>query len=146
MYKDFYEAFWYINSLIFFGTPLEIKEFKDNLELVSPDWMRDSVVHVVKVNPLTSSIDDDDQKNTKVRFWLEVGHRISFERFQKQGSSLWHDFMWDSEGDSFEEAVINLANIIEESIAKVKQGDKNWVEFFKERFDPIVLEYHGINL
>ena len=51
---------------------------------------------VVKVNPETNEIDDDDTKNIKVQVWLEH----------------YHDFDLNCGGDTFEEAIIALAGLV----------------------------------
>ena len=60
---------------------------------------------VVKVNPETNAIDDDDTKNTKVQVWLE--HGAYDEEY-----THYHDFDLDCGGDTFEEAIIALAGLV----------------------------------
>ena len=60
---------------------------------------------VVKVNPYTNAIDDDDTKNTKVRIWLEHGGYDEEYGFV-------HDIDLDCGGDTFEEAIIELAKLV----------------------------------
>ena len=59
---------------------------------------------VVKVNPQTNEIDDDPSKNTKVQVWLEHGPYEGFEHT--------HDINLDCGGDTFEEAIIRLAELV----------------------------------
>ncbi len=60
---------------------------------------------VVKVNPETNEVDDDDTKNTKVQVWLEHGG------YDDEGCHM-HDFDLDCGGDTFEEAIIELATLV----------------------------------
>lgn len=64
---------------------------------------------VVKVNPETNEIDDDCSKNTKVQVWLEHG---PWERQLNGFPEHTHDWDLDCGGDTFEEAIINLANLV----------------------------------
>ena len=62
-------------------------------------------VEVVKVNPVTNEIDDDATKNTKVQVWLECGTYV-------ETNGLIHDIDLDCGGDTFEEAIIELAKLV----------------------------------
>lgn len=59
--------------------------------------------HVTKVNPETNKLDDDMAKNTKVQVWLEcfVGNHGEI-----------HDTDLDCGGDTFEEAIVELAKLV----------------------------------
>jgi len=63
-------------------------------------------IMVVKVNPLTNEVDDDQTKNTKTQVWLEVG----------PWSEQYHTHDWDLDcgGDTFEEAIIKLADLVKQ--------------------------------
>lgn len=62
---------------------------------------------VVKVNPETNTIDDDTTKNTKVQVWLEHGG------YDEEWGSTTHDFDLDCGGDTFEEAIVELAKLVQ---------------------------------
>lgn len=71
-------------------------------------------IDIVKVNPETGEIDDDPTKNTKVQVWLEAGPYEDLgitdgygEPTSVKGFS--HDVELDSGGDTFEDAIIELA-------------------------------------
>lgn len=66
---------------------------------------------VVKVNPETNEIDDDATKNTKVQVWLEHGD------YDKEWGSTTHDIRLDCVGDTFEEAIIELARLVKKYYA-----------------------------
>lgn len=69
-------------------------------------------IMVVKVNPETKRIDDDDAKNTLTQVWLEYGP------YEMEGDSIRtapsHDPELDSGRDTFEEAIIELAQLVKE--------------------------------
>ena len=66
---------------------------------------------VVKVNPETMEIDDDSTKNTKVQVWLEHG---PYEKVEDLFPQHTHDWELDCGGDTFEEAIIELAKLVKE--------------------------------
>lgn len=63
-------------------------------------------IHVTKVNPVTNELDDDKTKNTKVQVWLEC-----FPDNPKI-DGRYHDIDLDCGGDTFEEAIIELAKLV----------------------------------
>lgn len=64
---------------------------------------------VVKVDPDTNAINyKNSSKNTKVQVWLEHGP------FDKEWGACTHDIDLDCGGDSFEEAIIKLAELVKE--------------------------------
>ena len=77
-----YDAFWYLVE----------KEYYNGLS-----------IEIVKVNPKTKRVDKDRSKNTLVQYWLETG------LFDKEEGIFEHDYELDDGGDTFEEAIIRLA-------------------------------------
>ena len=65
---------------------------------------------VVKVNPDTNEIDDDNSKNTKIQVWLEHGPWESQPNSFPQHT---HDWDLDCGGDTFEDAIIELAKLVQ---------------------------------
>ena len=63
-------------------------------------------IMVVKVNPDIGMVDDDESKNTKVEVWLEVGPYGEPYNI--------HDWDLDCGGDTFEEAIIKLADLVKQ--------------------------------
>lgn len=61
-------------------------------------------IEVVKINPETKMIDDNELLNTRTEIWLECGP------YQKD--CLTHDLDLDCGGFTFEEAIIKLANLV----------------------------------
>ena len=88
---DFYEAYHYLdNHIIFQG-----------------NFTKCLYIEVVKVNPLTKEVDDDKTKNTLTNIWIECGpYKEQYET---------HDISLDCGGDTFEEAIIKLANLVKDS-------------------------------
>ena len=76
-------------------------------------------IEMVKVNPETNSIDDDKSLNTKTQFWLESGEPYTYadegiiltpdDDFEEVRFNS-HNPAYDSGGDTFEEAIIDMAN------------------------------------
>ena len=67
-------------------------------------------IYVTKVNPKTKRIDDNEKLNTKVEVWLECGKYL-FDEHRKEYLPC-HDIDLDCGGDTFEEAIIKLANLV----------------------------------
>lgn len=63
-------------------------------------------IHVTKVNPMTDEIDDDENKNTKVVVWLEC-----FPDDENMNGRF-HDMDLDCGGDTFEDAIVELATLV----------------------------------
>ena len=64
-------------------------------------------IDVVKVNPLNKTIEDDKSLNTETNVWLECGQYSKYTR--------WHDMELDCGGVTFEEAIIELANLVQKN-------------------------------
>ena len=72
-------------------------------------------VDVVKTNPDTRCIDDDFSKNTFTQVWLECS---VYDSDLDASFPLAHDYELDCGGDSFEDALVKLAELVLE-----KYGD-----------------------
>jgi len=95
-FKDFFEAWNFLE---------DHRIFKDKNEISS--FIRRCLdIEVVKVDPISDSIDDDESKNTATRVWLECGEYN--ENYYN------HDIGLDCGGRTFEEAIIELANLVSE--------------------------------
>ena len=68
-------------------------------------------IRPVYVNPKTKSVDEDETKNTKLQIWLEHGpyEKIPDLNNEEQPS---HDRKLDCGADTFEEAIIKLAELV----------------------------------
>lgn len=65
-------------------------------------------IAVAKVNPKTMEVDDDFSKNTKVQIWLEHGE------YEKEYNMCRHNIDLDCGGDTYEEAIIEMARLVKE--------------------------------
>ena len=103
MMDEFYDAWMFLC-----GHPIFVN--KDDPTHDASEWYftRNLDIEVVKVNPETDEIDDIKTKNTKTSVWLECGTNKD------------HDIDLDCGGDTFEEAIIKLAELV-----KRKYGDYN---------------------
>lgn len=79
------------------------------------------MINVVKVNPVTQEIDDNEEKNTLVQVWIETGAWHMPEDYPEE--DRWqiskdgiqnHDYDLDCGGNSFEDAIIELAKLVKE--------------------------------
>lgn len=117
IFTDFYEAWWWLQAHPAFYHPIlstpgnECQYFQNALDI---DFQ--------KVNPATNRIDDDITKNIKIECWLECGG-FFIEDNGKIGH--YHDPDLDCGGDTFEKAIVELAN-------KVSHYYSNTGEKFKE--------------
>lgn len=89
---DFYESWRFL---------AEHKIFNDSFEY-DRLW-----IHPTKINPTTNELDDDITKNTKIQIWLEC-----FPDNSEMISGQFHDTDLDCGGDTFEEAIIQLAKLV----------------------------------
>ncbi|MFI3326777.1 MAG: hypothetical protein R3Y35_11490 [Clostridia bacterium] len=92
-FTDFYEAFKFLSK-----HPVFRGHFLEQLD-----------IEVVKVNPETKSIDSPPSKNTATRVWLECGHLAESDM---EPDVKYHDYELDCGGDTFEEALIELAGYV----------------------------------
>jgi len=113
--ERFYEAWQYLDSHPIF----EVGQLESSNGTLVPTHRFDMSLktEVVKVNPETDEIDDDSSKNTKVQVWLEAGPYGDLgitdgydEPTGTKGFS--NDVDLDSGGDTFEDAIIELAGLV----------------------------------
>lgn len=97
---DFYEAYTYL----------------ENHETVKYDginyFYKCLDVAVVKVNPNTMAIDDNDELNTKTQVWLEFG-KAFYDNETFNCVMTTHDIDFDCGDDTFEEVIIELAELVQ---------------------------------
>lgn len=93
----------------------ESYDYLSNLEIVyykkSNQFKKCLDIDVVKVNPDTLEIDENEKLNTKVQVWLEFGGITKDEHL---GLIPQHDIDLDCGADTFEEAIIELARLCKE--------------------------------
>lgn len=110
MFADFHKAWWFL-----YEHPL----FKDEYD--SSGFERCLDIYVAKVNPETCEMEIDKKlryKNTKTEVWLEIG--------QYDKNCNWHDTELDCGGDTYEEAIIILANNVYDKYGKGKKEKRSW--------------------
>lgn len=95
---DFYTAYTYLEDHDIFKDDRGYSRFQDCLD-----------IDVVKLNPETECIEPNPILNTETNVWLECGPYLPTED-NKRG--LTHDIDLDSGGKTFEEAIIELANLV----------------------------------
>lgn len=104
------------------GKPRDAEYERAYKELAVADHWRGQFINnldifYAMVNPVTKRIEKDTSKNTKIEVWLETGPAY-FDEHTNQYRSNMHDTRLDCGGDTFEEALIKLANSVKE-----KYGD-----------------------
>lgn len=97
-FTDFYEAFHFLRTHKMVEN-IGVDGFKNNHFNECLD------VSVVKVNPETDAIEINDNLNTKTQVWLEFG--------PMNGLIPEHDTDLDCGADTYEEAIIKLANLVD---------------------------------
>jgi hypothetical protein len=103
MFTDFYEAWCYlVNHRIYKDKKYGFDHFQRHC----------LDINIVKVNPKNDTIEYDDILNTKTQVWLESGMYVDND---KQGM---HDIDLDCGADTFEDAIIELANLVYEKYDK----------------------------
>jgi hypothetical protein len=113
--NQFYDAFWWLfeHPLFKYKGKLTRSCFPDSLNITTQ-----------KVNPETRRIEDDKSLNTHVEIWIEVtsyeeGSKDDFLYDEWRGIPC-HDWELDCGGDTFEDAIVELARLVKE-----KYGDSN---------------------
>ena len=101
-FQDFFEAYSFLQDHYIF----EDKRLGRHITNFDEAYN----IMVVKVNPRTNTVDDDEALNTETRVWIECGGY--FEEDGYKGFN--HDIDLDTGGRTFEEAIINLANLVKE--------------------------------
>jgi hypothetical protein len=97
-FTDFYTAWEFIRNH-------KISRFQEELWSNFPNCLE---IEVVKVNPKTKEIDDDESLNTETNVWLEFCNDI---REPKSFVSC-HWTELDCGAETFEKAIIKMANLV----------------------------------
>lgn len=111
--EKFYESWNFLNEHRYFHSdPLDrFSCFQTNLDIM-----------VVKVNPENLTIEDEKLKNTKTQIWLETGEWTDDDKNPFE-SLRTHDPILDCGGDTFEDAIIELAQLVQ-----IHYGDGKYTE------------------
>ena len=109
-FSDFYEAFNFLRNHKL--CECEIDQGNRRKSVVNY-FDRCLSISVVKINPETGEIDANMSNNTKTEVWLEFG-RAFIDYSITDDVMFEHDYRLDCEGDTFEEAIIKLANLVDQ--------------------------------
>ena len=109
-FSDFYEAFNFLRNHKL--CECEIDQGNRRKSVVNY-FDRCLSISVVKINPETDEIDANMSNNTKTEVWLEFG-RAFIDHSITDDVMFEHDYRLDCEGDTFEEAIIKLANLVDQ--------------------------------
>jgi hypothetical protein len=108
--QNFYEAFKFLEGHhMFFNPETHISEFEHQLS-----------IDVVLVNPENKRIEDDVKLNTLPQVWLEASVFEDDPKDGYKGFSLDHDL--DCGGDTFEDAIIDLALLVLKKYGENPEG------------------------
>ena len=111
-FDDFYQAYNFLKNHKMCECEMEINKSKKSKYLIN-NFDRCLDISVVKVNPETEEIDKDMKSNTKTEVWLEFG-RAFIDNEISDNVMFEHDYRLDCGADTFEEAIIKLANLVDE--------------------------------
>jgi hypothetical protein len=113
-FNDFYEAWQYLNKTEIFWHE-NLYEGKFTIEDIGINCFCNSLnIEVVKVDLLTDVINDNELLNKKTQVWLEAGEPYLDENISSEVQFNSHNHNYDSSGDTFEEAIIKMANLVYE--------------------------------
>jgi len=71
------------------------------------DWNMSHIeITMMKVNPVTRKVEDDQHINTHIEYWVETG------QFNEEFMAFEHDIRLDCGGDSYDEAIIKLLKLV----------------------------------
>ena len=99
--KNFYDAWWYLFNHRIFRNNFDVSCFQNCVDIC-----------VVKVNPKNNTIDDKNELNIKNQVWLETGEYNQQHKI--------HDIELDCGGDTYEEAIIELAELVKYNYGNLK--------------------------
>lgn len=109
----FYNAWNYLNNHVIFENEDGFSMFQECLDM-----------EVVKVDPDTNSISDNEEENTSTRIWLECGP------YQKDCRT--HDINLDCGAKTFEKAIKKLAKKVKKVYGDDREKALNLV---KEKYE-----------
>lgn len=111
IFKDFYTAWWWLVDHPYYED-LEHIEFCGIIRVEPSEesvFTRTLDIHVTRVDPVTGTVEDDPKRNTHKVIWLESGAWVKDEVFGWMAS---HDCDLDCGGDTYEEAILALAELV----------------------------------
>ena len=105
-FNDFYEAYQWLYNHPVFQYQCTFEELSEPQLESFFDYAVD--VEVVKVNPENNTIEDDPKLNIKTRVWFEISEDYD-EKYHTTSTHIWY---LDTGGNTYEEAMISLANLV----------------------------------
>jgi len=118
---NFFDAWWYLYEHKAFS---DFNYLNEKGQPYISAFLRLLDIDVQYVDPITKRIEDDTSRNTFTQVWLELGVQYqdetlkTFPDINDYVENKWlynsHDMNLDCGGDTFEEAIINLALLVEE--------------------------------
>ena len=112
---DFYKAWRYLEEHPYFQFD-GMEYFPANL-----------TIEVVKVEPISKKIVDDASKNTLTQIWIEAGPPFWCTEFEPHQVVCGLDHELDTGGTTFEQAIINMANLLaKKETSLMKQRSKKY--------------------
>ncbi len=135
-FKDFYESWWFLNEHPMFINWEDVKDLEIDSEWCN-DFLSCLYIYIPKVNPKSKRICKKDELNTLTQVWLECGGIEWDDNFN--GYIKCHDIRLDCGADTFEEAIVKLANLVMKYYGDGKnklfkqnlefnKSDKSWEE------------------
>ena len=122
-FTDFFEAWRFLNESLIFCPSVEdliksgsSKEWAEISREYNNFFKQSLDIDVQKVCPIKKRIMKNKKRNTHTEIWLECGEPYWSENFNE--IRTYHNLEYDCGGDTFEEAIINLANIVYEKNKK----------------------------
>ena len=101
--KNFFDSWNYLNNHYIFTDFSRTFSSKD-LYFATPKLQECLDISVQKVDPFSNKISNSNAINTKVEVWIEAGPYIKDKRT--------HDLDLDCGGNTFEEVIIELAELV----------------------------------
>lgn len=102
MRRSFFDAWQFLEEHSLFFDEHGFSHFQQLLD-----------INVTKVNPLTGENEEDESLNTEIAVWLEANSYIEQEDKEGPYTAVHHHTELDTGGKTFEEAIINLAALVE---------------------------------
>lgn len=112
-FDDFYEAFNFLRNHRMCECEINLGGNGRKRKCMINYFDKCLDISVVKVNPKTNEIDTKMDNNTKTEVWLEFG-RAFIDYSITDNVMFEHDYRLDCGADTFEKAIVKLANLVNE--------------------------------
>jgi hypothetical protein len=111
-FNNFYDAWKYLNGTEVFWHKDFYKGKFSQEEIGGNFFCNCLFIDVVKVNPINNIISPIKSLNTKTQVWLEAGEPYIDKNVSPDVQFNCHNHDYDSGEDTFEEAIIEMANLV----------------------------------